>query len=67
MQWLKKMITEMAKVTNLLEAKSSSSPARVGAPLFAEEGSDIPAFLKQLAIMVSTSKAKEAIDVQLTH
>ena len=57
----------MAEVTNLLEAEPFSSPARVVAPLFAEQVLDIPALREQLAIMVSTNKTKEAIDVQLTH
>ena len=48
----------MAEVINLLEAElSSASPV---AP-------DIPALREQLAILVSTGKAKGAIGVQLTH
>ena len=50
----------MAEVMNLLEAKPSSSPARVVAPLLAGKGPDIPALLEQLAIMDSTGKAEEA-------
>ena len=44
----------------LLEAKPSSSPAIVVAPLLAEKGPDIPALLEQLAIMESTGKADVA-------
>ena len=36
-------------------------------PLPAEQGPDIPAFREQLAIPVSTGKAKEAIGLQLTQ
>ena len=50
----------MAEVMKLLEAKFSSSPAIVVAPLLAEKGPDIPALLEQLAIMESTGKAEEA-------
>ena len=50
----------MAEGINLLEAKLSSSPARVVAPLLAEKGHDIPALLEQLAIMDSIGKADEA-------
>ena len=48
----------MAEVMNLLEAKPTSLPAA---------GLDIPALCEQLAILVSTSKCKEAIGVNLTH
>ena len=46
----------MAEVMNLQEAEPSSTP-----------GPDIPAFHAQLAILVSTGKAKKAIGAQLTH
>ena len=45
-----------AEVMNLLEAK----PAAAAGP-------EIPALRKQLAILVSTGKCKEAIGVNLTH
>ena len=46
----------MAEIMNLLEAEPTSSPAP--AP-------EIPAFLEQLAILVSTGKCKEVIGVNL--
>jgi len=46
----------------LLEAEPSSCPAGGLAP-----GPDIPALREQLAVLVSTGKAKEAIGVQLAH
>ena len=48
----------MAEVMNLLEAE----PAPAALP-----AADIPALRKQLAILVSTGKCKEAIGVNLTH
>ena len=49
----------MAEVMNLLEAEPAAAlPA--AAP-------DIPALRKQLAILDSTGKCKEAIGVNLTH
>ena len=62
---------EFAEVINLLEAEPSSSPAgssivpdltRLTAP-----SPNIPGLREQLAVLVSTGKAKEAIGVQLTH
>jgi len=53
----------MAEVMNLLEAEPSSTPAP--APALAQP--DIPALREQLANLVSTGKAKEAIGVQLTQ
>ena len=50
----------MAEVMSLLEAEPSRLPAAVAGP-------DIPALYKQLAILVSTGKCKEAIGIQLTH
>ena len=52
----------MAEVMNMLEAEPGAVPV---AGLTA--GPDIPALREQLAILVSTGKAKEAIGVQLTH
>ena len=48
----------MAEVVNLVEAEPASLPAA---------GPDIPALREQLAILVSTSKCKEAICVNLTR
>ena len=48
------------EVMNLLEAGPESLPA-------AAPGPDIPALREQLVILVSTSKCKEAIGVNLTH
>ena len=56
-----------AEVMSLLEAEPSSEPAGgVVADLTAPEP-DIPALREQLAVLVSTGKAKDAIGVQLTH
>ena len=46
------------EVMNLLEAEPTSTT-----PMTA----DIPSLREQLAVLVSTGKAKEAIGVQLTH
>ena len=48
----------MVEVMNLLEAEPSSASVA---------GPDILALREQLAILVSTGKAKEGIGVQLTH
>ena len=48
----------MSEVMNLLEAEPTSSPMAAA---------DIPSLREQLAVLVSTGKAKEAIGVQLTH
>ena len=61
---------EFAEVINLLEAEPSSGPAGSIAPdltSLTAPGPDIPALREQLAVLVSTGKAKEAIGVQLTH
>ena len=50
----------MAEVMNLLEAEPESLPAAAPDP-------DISALREQLAILVTTSKCKEAIGVNLTH
>ena len=52
---------------DLLEAKPSSGPVGVVVPDFADPGPDIPALHEQLAVLVSTGKAKKAIGVQLTY
>ena len=56
----------IAEVMNLLEAEPSSGAAGVVVDLTAS-GPEIPALLEQLAVLVSTGKAKDAIGVQLTH
>ena len=56
----------ITEAMNLLEAEPSSGPVGV-APDFAAPGPDIPALREQLAVLVSTGKAKEAIGVQLTY
>jgi len=57
----------LAEVMNLLqtEPEPSSGPAVGIVPT--APGPDIPALREQLAVLVSTGKAKEAIGVQLTH
>jgi len=50
----------MAELMALLESEPANVPA-------AAPGPDIPALREQLAIVVSTSKCKEAIGVNLTH
>ena len=59
-----------AEVMNLLEAEPSSGPAGSIVPdltSLTTTGPDIPALREQLAVLVSTGKAKGAIGVQLTH
>ena len=56
----------MTEVMNLLEVEPSSGPVGV-VPDFAAPGPNIPALREQLAVLVSTGKAKEAIGVQLTY
>ena len=61
---------EFAEVINLLEAEPSSGPAGSIVPdltSLTAPGPDIRALREQLAVLVSTGKAKEAIGVQLTH
>jgi len=56
----------LLEVMNLLqtELEPPSGPAGGIVPT---AGPDIPALREQLAVLVSTGKAKEAIGVQLTH
>jgi len=56
-----------AEVMNLLEAEPSSGSEGGVVPALTTPGPDIPALHEQLAVLVSTGKAKEAIGVQLTH
>lgn len=59
----------MNDVLNLLEAEPSSAPAAVTAGGVVQTSTipDIRALREQLAILVSTGKAKKAIGVQVTH
>ena len=57
---------QMAELMNLREVEPSSAPNTIISANFVVEP-DIPALCEQLAILVSTGKAKEAIGVQLTH
>ncbi|KAL9983782.1 hypothetical protein ACROYT_G006010 [Oculina patagonica] len=54
---------ELASVMELLGAEPESTESAMALI----QGPDIPALREQLAILVSTGKAKEAIGVQLTH
>jgi len=56
-----------AEVMKLMEAEPSSGPAGSIVADLTAPGPDIPALREQLAVLVSTGKAKEAIGVQLTH
>ena len=56
----------ITEVMNLLEDEPSSGPVGV-VPHFAVPGPDIPALREQVAVLVSTGKAKQAIGVQLTY
>jgi len=57
----------LAEVLNLLETKPEPSSGPAGGLVPTAPGPDIPALRKQLAVLVSTGKAKEAIRVQLTQ
>ena len=57
----------IAEVMSLLESEPSSGPAGGIAADLTAPGPDIPALRDQLAVLVSTGKAKDAIGVQLTH
>ncbi|KAL9953137.1 hypothetical protein ACROYT_G040500 [Oculina patagonica] len=65
--------SELASVMEMLEAEPGSAAETSGgfAPMpighVIQQGPDIPAMREQLAILVSTGKAKEAIGVQLTY
>ena len=56
-----------AEVMNLLQTEPEPSSVPAGGILPTSAGPDIPALREQLAVLVSTGKAKEAIGVQLTH
>ena len=57
----------IAEVMNLLEAEPLSGPAGGVVADLTTPGPDIPALREQLAILVSTGRAKDTIGVQLTH
>ena len=57
----------IAEVMSVLEAEPSSGPAGAVVADLTASGHDIPALREQLAVLVSTGKAKDAIGVQLTH
>jgi len=57
----------LAEVMNLLETEPAPSSGPAGGLVPTAPGPDIPALREQLAVLVSTGKAKEAIGVQLTH
>jgi len=54
----------LAEVINLLQTEPDPEPS---GGLVSTAGPDIPALREQLAVLVSTGKAKEAVGVQLTH
>ena len=56
----------ITELMNLLEVEPSSGPVGV-VPDFAAPRPDIPALREQLAVLVWTGKAKEAIGMQLTY
>ena len=57
----------LAEVMNLLETEPESSSCPTGGLVPTAPRPDIPALREQLAVLVSTGKAKEAIAVQLAH
>ena len=52
---------------NLLQTEPEPSSGPAGGLVPTAPGPDIPTLRKQLAVLVSTDKVKEAIGVQLTH
>jgi len=57
----------LAEVMNLLQTEPEPSSGPAGSLVPTAPGPDIPALREQLAVLVSTGKAKEAIGVQLSH
>ena len=57
----------IAEVMSLLEAEPSSGAAGGVVADLTASGPNIPALSEQLAVLVSTGKAKDPIGVQLTH
>jgi len=57
----------LADVMNLLEKEPAPSSGLAGGLVLTAPAPDIPTLREQLAVLVSTGKAEEAIGVQLTH
>jgi len=57
----------LAEVMSLLQMEPEPSSGPAGGLVQTTPRPDIPALREQLAVLVSTGKAKEAIGVQLTH
>jgi len=57
----------LAEVMNLLQTEPEPPSGPAGCIVPTAPGPDIPSLREQLAVLVSTGKAKEAIGVQLTH
>ena len=57
----------LADVMNLLQTEPEPLSGPPGGLVPTAPGPDIPALHEQLAVLVSTGKAKEAIGVQLAH
>jgi len=57
----------LAEVLNLLQTEPEPPSGLAGGLVLTAPAPDIPTLREQLAVLVSTGKAKEAIGVQLTH
>jgi len=57
----------LVEVMNLLQTEPEPPSVPTGGIVATAPGPDIPALREQMAVLVSTGKAKEAIGVQLTH
>jgi len=57
----------LAEVMNLLQTEPEPPSGPAGSIAPTAPGPDVPALHEQLAVLVSTGRAKEAIGVQLTH
>ena len=57
----------LAEIMNLLQAEPEPSSGPAGGLVPTAPGPGIPALREQLAVLMSTGKAKEVIGVQLTH
>ena len=57
----------LAEVMNLIQIEPEQPSGPAGGLVSTAPGPDIPTLREQLAVLVSTGKAKEAIGVQLTH
>jgi len=58
---------EEAALAEVMNLQTEPEPGAAGGLVPTTPGPDIPALREQLAVLVSTGKAKEAIGVQLTH